>query len=192
MMVVATQVVDDRRPRTHDAPSGANGVLWAAGGNVLYTGSPVRHAAASFGDAPGRRVCNARCDRGWTSKGCSVEPIERAASGVLIEAFDEVVGLSKRRWALMLLAFVLGGAAVATLFFKNRKRTETIGGSAAADTAVGSEPRVSERDSSRWSHRRARIMRSEAAMRARVARAASRLNVRQRRVSPAHEASTLP
>jgi hypothetical protein len=121
-----------------------------------------------------------------------VEPIERAASGILIEAFDEAVGLSKRKWALMLLAFVLGGAVVAALIVEYRKRTETIDGSAAADAAVSSEPRVSPPDPSGWSHRRARIMRSEAAMRARVARAASRLNVRQRGVSPAHEATTSP
>jgi hypothetical protein len=116
-----------------------------------------------------------------------MESIEHAASTVLVEAFDEAVGRSKRTWALMLVAFVLGGVAVAALVFRYRKRTEAVDDSDTSDTAPASEPHAG---ASAWTHRRAQVVRSQALMRARVGRAASRLNYRHRRSGESQAADT--
>jgi hypothetical protein len=113
--------------------------------------------------------------------------IGHAASNVFEEAVEELIGQSKRKWALTLLAFILGGVVTVVVMVKLQKRTaaETVGGvdSDAPLTQPGSpapEPRSANAfKGSTWSVRRAQIASSEAAMRARVGRAASRLNVRR-------------
>jgi hypothetical protein len=117
--------------------------------------------------------------------------IEHAASTVLVEAFDEAVGRSKRNWALMLVAFVLGAVAVAALMLRYRNRTEILDHADGSDTARASEPLPTAADTSAWSRRRARVVHSETLMRARVGRAASRLNPRQRRRDKLQEANAI-
>ena len=113
--------------------------------------------------------------------------IGHAASNVFDEAVDELIGRSKRKWALTLLAFILGGVVTVVVLPKlqMRRAAETVGG-ADADAALAPSgspaSRVRSVNSSKgstWSVRRAQIAHSEAAMRARVGRAASRLNVRR-------------
>src|SRR5688572_24202027 len=116
-----------------------------------------------------------------------MESMEHAASTVFVEALDEAVGRSKRSWALVLVAFVLGGVAVAALVFRYRKRTVAVDGSDTSDTALASESHAA---ASAWSHRRAQVVRSEALVRERVGRAASRLNYRHRRSGESHAADT--
>ena len=63
--------------------------------------------------------------------------IEHAASNVFEEAVDELYGQSKKSWALILLAFILGGvAAVAVaVWFRRRGAAEAVGGPEADTTA---------------------------------------------------------
>ncbi len=113
--------------------------------------------------------------------------IEHAASNVFEEAVDELYGQSKKSWALILLAFILGGvaAAVVAVWFRRRGAAETVGGPDADTTATqfgsqASEARyVNSLKGSAWSRRRAQIASTDAAMRGRVGRAASRLNIRR-------------
>jgi hypothetical protein len=113
--------------------------------------------------------------------------IGHAATNVLDEAVEELIGQSKRKWALILLAFVLGGVVTVVVVLKLQQRgaAETGNGSAAETAATPSGSPASATDSanstkgSTWSVRRAQMAYSEAAMRARVGRAASRLNVRR-------------
>ena len=110
--------------------------------------------------------------------------IERAASNVVEEAVDEVFGQSKRKWALILLAFILGAAATAVVAVRFREHigAETLGGPD-PDAAMPPGSRASEAQpadaskTSRWSRRRAQIAHTDAAMRARIGGAASRLRI---------------
>jgi hypothetical protein len=110
--------------------------------------------------------------------------IERATSNVVEEAVDEVFGQSKRKWALVLLAFIVGAvaAAVVAVRFRDHIGAETLGGPDPA-TVVPFDSRESEaqtagvRKTSRWSRRRAQIVHTDAVMRARVGGAASRLRI---------------
>ena len=110
--------------------------------------------------------------------------IERAASNVVEEAVDEVFGQSKRKWALVLVAFILGAVATAVVVIRFREHigAATLGGPD-ADTALTPGSRASEAQpadaskTSRWSRRRAQIAHTDAAMRARVGGAASRLRI---------------
>ncbi len=55
------------------------------------------------------------------------------AADVLSEAVDELTGVSKRTWAVILLAFLLGSAATAMVIRALRKRAAaTVDGSDAA------------------------------------------------------------
>ena len=112
--------------------------------------------------------------------------IEDTASTVTLEAFDELVGRSKRSWALVLLAFTFGAVVAAVLAIKFRKQLAGGPGESEADgTATASGPQSSDAGdidlshASPWSRRRAQIAHTDAAMRARVGRAASRLNIRR-------------
>ena len=49
-----------------------------------------------------------------------MDSIEHGAANVVGEAFDELIGRSKRSWALTLVAFVLGAAATAVIVIKGR------------------------------------------------------------------------
>ena len=108
-----------------------------------------------------------------------------AASSVGSEAFDELVGQSKRKWALVLVAFILGGVVTAVVAVRLRRRMagETAGG-VDADAALpsGSHPSaardITAPKASAWARRRAQIAHTDAAMRARVGRAASQLRIR--------------
>ena len=113
-----------------------------------------------------------------------IEALERVATlapTVVQEAVAEFTGQSKRKWALFLIAFVLG-VAIAGAFYRFEKRTAT---GAANPTATASDTSAAiPRDTqplrtSTWSQRRIRIARSEAEMRARVGRAGSRMNLRR-------------
>ena len=114
--------------------------------------------------------------------------IEHAASSVLEEAVDEFYGQSKRKWALIVVAFILGGFATAVVAVKFRRHVaaETVGGPDADTTGAPPRSPASEArylnsfETSPWSRRRAQIARTDALMRARVGRAASRLNIRRR------------
>ena len=108
--------------------------------------------------------------------------IEHGAANVVGEAFDELIGRSKRSWALTLVAFVLGAVATAVVVIKfaHRRAAESAGEPDADDTgtASGTQPSAA-RSTSAWTRRRAQIARTDAMMRARVGGAASRLNVRR-------------
>ncbi len=111
--------------------------------------------------------------------------IERAASNVVDEAVDEVFGQSKRKWALVLLAFILGavGAAVVAIRLRERVGADTARGpdSDTSATPSGSQQSAAQpadaSTTSRWSRGRAQIAHTDAAMRARVGGAASRLRI---------------
>ena len=109
--------------------------------------------------------------------------IEDAASSVAMEAFDELVGQSKRKWAVVLLAFIIGGVVTAVVAVRLRKRSDGAamsGPDADLTMAQPSESRgVDPSTASAWSRRRAQIAHTDAAMRARVGRAASQLNIRR-------------
>ena len=96
--------------------------------------------------------------------------IEHGAAKVVGEAFDELVGRSKRSWALILLAFALGAVATAVVVIKfaNRGASESAGGPNADDTVASSAPQASEAQfkTSAWTRRRAQLARTEAAIRA--------------------------
>ena len=108
--------------------------------------------------------------------------IERAASNVVEEAVDEVFGQSKRNWALVLLAFILGAVATAVVVIRFREHLGA-GGPDSDTSATFSGSQQSEAQgpgastTSRWSRRRAQIAHTDAAMRARVGGAASRLRI---------------
>lgn len=107
-----------------------------------------------------------------------MDSIEHGAANVVGEAFDELIGRSKRSWALTLVAFVLGAAATAVVVIKlaHRRTPESAGGPVAADTVT---PNGTQRSTvSAWSRRRAQVARTDAMMRARVGKFGSRLNVR--------------
>ena len=59
-----------------------------------------------------------------------MDSIEHGAANVVGEAFDELIGRSKRSWALTLVAFVLGAVATAVVVIKVAQRR-------AADSAGG-------------------------------------------------------
>ena len=54
--------------------------------------------------------------------GVLMDSIEHGAANVVGEAFDELIGRSKRSWALILVAFVLGAAATAVVVIKVAQR----------------------------------------------------------------------
>jgi hypothetical protein len=98
---------------------------------------------------------------------------------VLEEAAEELVGKSKRKWALVLVAFIIGAvAAVLVIRFEKRTLTSAVldaeGDSAKASEA---EPSIDLTETSAWSQ----LRRSEAALRARVGNLGSRMNVRRAR-----------
>ena len=72
--------------------------------------------------------------------------IEHAASNVFEEAVDELYGQSKKSWALILLAFILGGvaAAVVAVWFRRRGAAEAVGGPDADTTATQFGSQASE------------------------------------------------
>jgi len=106
---------------------------------------------------------------------------------VVDEAVDEFLGRSKKSWALMLVMFILGAALVAALMIKVAKRRplvtfneEVTDVTATAPTSGVSGLRYANPFSSpSWTSGRARVARSEAAMRERVTRTASRLTPRR-------------
>ena len=103
--------------------------------------------------------------------------IDHAGSNLVKEASDELFGRSKRSWALIVVAFILGGVvALAVIYSAKRKAAETDGGPD-ADTALNSGSPASEARPS--NSLKTRIARSDAVMRVRVGRAGSRLNVFQ-------------
>lgn len=51
--------------------------------------------------------------------------IEQVGSAVLEEAVDEVVGRSNKKWALVLVAFVVGGIIGAVIVKRRRDRPDT-------------------------------------------------------------------
>jgi hypothetical protein len=62
-----------------------------------------------------------------------------AMSGVLEEAVEEALGVSSKKWALLLLAFVAGGTAA--LWMVHRQHgADTSGDTRAAATSAGEEP----------------------------------------------------
>jgi len=65
---------------------------------------------------------------------------EVVVSEMLEEAVEELTGRSKRKWAVVLIAFVLGGV-VAVVVIKSRKRraAETVGGPDADTVATASD-----------------------------------------------------
>jgi hypothetical protein len=108
-----------------------------------------------------------------------MESIEHGAANVVGEAFDELVGRSKRSWALVLVAFLLGAVATAVLAIKYSQRgaSEQAGGPEANDAVTPSGTQPSK--VSAWTRRRDQIVHTDAMMRARVGRFGSRLNVRR-------------
>jgi hypothetical protein len=67
---------------------------------------------------------------------------ETLADDVLTEAVDELVGRSKRKWAVMLLAFVIGGVVVA-LAIRYRQRSTGEDGTV-NDNTIASTSQVEE------------------------------------------------
>jgi hypothetical protein len=120
-----------------------------------------------------------------TFRGLPLESaIEHAVSSVLVEAFDEAAGLSKRNWALMLLAFTFGVGIAAVLVIRiERRRAANNGGD--ATTTPDSRPSEGRAGgsskTSAWASRRAQLARADAEMRVRVGHAASRLNIPRQR-----------
>jgi hypothetical protein len=100
---------------------------------------------------------------------------------LLEEAMEEVTGESKRKWALVFIAFLLGIAVLALVIrLVNRtaaKTTPTRGPGPTATGSQASDPESSTR--SAWREKRARLARSEARRQARVGRLGSRLNLRR-------------
>ena len=111
-----------------------------------------------------------------------MDSIEHGAANVVGEAFDELIGRSKRSWALTLVAFVLGAVATAVVVIKfaHRRAADSAGGTDTDDTGTPSGTQPSEApSSSAWTRRRAQVARTDAMMRARVGKFGSRLNVRR-------------
>jgi hypothetical protein len=96
---------------------------------------------------------------------------------VIEEAVDELTGRSKSKWALMVVMFVLGAATIVVLALKANPRPSSAGSQQATDQAGDSQRPVAS--PSAWAMKRAKVARTEAEMRARVATAASRLNPRR-------------
>ena len=109
-----------------------------------------------------------------------MDSIEHGTANVVGEAFDELIGRSKRSWALTLVAFVLGAVATAVVVIKfaHRRAADSARGPDTDDsvTPSGSQPSAA-RSTSAWTRRRAQIARTDAMMRGRVGSFASRLNV---------------
>jgi hypothetical protein len=110
-----------------------------------------------------------------------IETLVEAAPNLVEEAFEEITGESKRKWGLVVLAFVLGVLAVtAVIRFTNRKATPTVVPDADATAATSDSDMPTAIDSphhSVWSETRTQIARSEAAMRTRVHHLASRVHL---------------
>ena len=73
-----------------------------------------------------------------------MDSIEHGAANVVGEAFDELIGRSKRSWALTLVAFVLGAVATAVVVIKfaHRRAADSAGGPDTDDigTPSGTQP----------------------------------------------------
>ena len=111
-----------------------------------------------------------------------MDSIEHGAANVVGEAFDELIGRSKRSWALTLVAFVLGAVAPAVVVIKvaQRRAADSAGRTESDDTVTPLGAQASESpSSSAWTRRRAQVARTDAMMRARVGKFGSRLNVRR-------------
>ena len=93
-----------------------------------------------------------------------MDSIEHGAANVVGEAFDELIGRSKRSWALTLVAFVLGAAATAVVVIKvaQRRAADSAGGTETDDTATPLGAQASESPSnSAWTRRRAEGSRAQ-------------------------------
>ena len=103
------------------------------------------------------------------------------APEVIKEAVEELTGRSKRKWALLLLAFVVGSVTAVMVIRFGKRVTGTAGGPDANETAtapvsLGSEALSDDSlETSTWFRKRAQIVRFEAEMRGRVGRAGHRL-----------------
>ena len=97
---------------------------------------------------------------------------------VLEEAAEELVGKSKRKWALVLVAFVVGAiAAVVVVRFEMRRIAADEPDLDVSDAGSGAAPSIDLTEASAWSQ----LRRSEAALRERVGNVGSRMNVRRAR-----------
>lgn len=58
---------------------------------------------------------------------------EAVVGGFLQETVDELSGRSRRKWAVVLLAFVVGGVVAAAVIRSRKRRAAEIAGSAESD-----------------------------------------------------------
>jgi hypothetical protein len=62
--------------------------------------------------------------------------LQQIVGGVVLDAFDEAVGASRRRWALVFVAFV-GGAVTFWMIRRRRRARDVEEASAASTEAAG-------------------------------------------------------
>jgi hypothetical protein len=112
-----------------------------------------------------------------------LEETLRSSPKLLEEALAEVTGESKRKWAVLVIALLLGVAVLAVVIrLAIQRSAETTPAREPGTAATGSESQASETESSKmpaWREKRAQLARSGGAMRARVGRIGSRLNPRR-------------
>jgi hypothetical protein len=64
---------------------------------------------------------------------------EAVVGGVLQEAVDELSGRSRRKWAVVLLAFIVGGVVAAAVIRSRKRRAAEFAGSTGAGSDTQSD-----------------------------------------------------